>query len=166
MKKIAFIGMMGCGKSSIANDISKDLALKLISIDKMVEKELNLSISDIFEKFGEPYFRKIETKILKNAVINESCIIDCGGGIILDSSNIEILKNNGYSIIFIDRNPEKILEEIDVNNRPLVKDNPTALIKIYNERIGLYKKYSDYIIENNNDYDYAINSVKSLIINL
>ena len=79
---------------------------------------------------------------------------------------LEILKNNGYSIIFIDRNPEKILEEIDVNNRPLVKDNPTALIKIYNERIGLYKKYSDYIIENNNDYDYAINSVKSLIINL
>ena len=70
MKKIAFIGMMGCGKSSIANDISKDLALKLISIDKMVEKEINLSISDIFEKFGEPYFRKIETKVLKNAVIN------------------------------------------------------------------------------------------------
>ena len=119
MKKIAFIGMMGCGKSSIANDISKDLALKLISIDKMVEKELNLSISDIFEKFGEPYFRKIETKVLKNAVINESCIIDCGGGIILDSSNIEILKNNGYSIIFIDRNPES----------PYVKDSYRVVVR-------------------------------------
>ena len=82
-----------------------------------------------------------------------------------DKTNVRLKVLNPVNT-FIDRNPEKILEEIDVNNRPLVKDNPTALIKIYNERIGLYKKYSDYIIENNNDYDYAINSVKSLIINL
>ncbi len=163
MKKIAFIGIMGCGKSSIAKDVSKDLNMKLISVDEIIEKEMNLSISDIFEKFGERYFRKAETEVLSKVVLNENCIIDCGGGVVLNSRNIDILKDNGYSVIFIDRNPEDILKDIDVKNRPLLKTDPSALYKIYNERIELYRKYADFIVENDTVYDDVVMSVKEFL---
>ena len=62
-KNIVLIGMMGSGKSSIGKILSKKLNLRFIDIDQKIEECEDSKISEIFTKYGEDYFRKIEEKI-------------------------------------------------------------------------------------------------------
>ena len=63
IKNIVFLGMMGSGKTSIARLVSKKLKLDFFDIDECIEKELKISISEIFKKNGEKFFRGLEEKI-------------------------------------------------------------------------------------------------------
>lgn len=151
--KIAFIGMMGCGKTSMSKEISKILSLEYISIDEEIEKASKSTITDIFDTYGEEYFRKIESKCLLKFINSNNCIVDCGGGIVINSKNIADLKDHDFTIVFIDRKPNQIIKDINMKNRPLIKKNPNKIYDIYNERIELYKLSADIIIENDKTYN-------------
>ena len=79
-KNIVLIGMMGSGKSSIGKILSKKLSLNFIDIDKKIEEFEKLTVSEIFKKNGENYFRKIEEKISLKSLKAENSIISLGGG--------------------------------------------------------------------------------------
>lgn len=151
--KIAFIGMMGCGKTSLSKEISKILNLEYISIDEEIEKASKSTITDIFDTYGEEYFRKIESKCLLKFINSNNCIVDCGGGIVINSKNIADLKDHDFTIVFIDRKPNQIIKDINMKNRPLIKKTPNKIYDIYNERIELYKLSADIIIENDKTYN-------------
>lgn len=151
--KIAFIGMMGCGKTSMSKEISKILSLEYISIDEEIEKASKSTITDIFDTYGEEYFRKIESKCLLKFINSNNCIVDCGGGIVINSKNIADLKDHDFTIVFIDRKPNQIIKDINMKNRPLIKKTPNKIYDIYNERIELYKLSADIIIENDKTYN-------------
>lgn len=151
--KIAFIGMMGCGKTSMSKEISKILSLEYISIDEEIEKASKSTITAIFDTYGEEYFRKIESKCLLKFINSNNCIVDCGGGIVINSKNIADLKDHDFTIVFIDRKPNQIIKDINMKNRPLIKKNPNKIYDIYNERIELYKLSADIIIENDKTYN-------------
>lgn len=151
--KIAFIGMMGCGKTSMSKEISKILSLEYISIDEEIEKASKSTITDIFDTYGEEYFRKIESKCLLKFINSNNCIVDCGGGIVINSKNIANLKEHDFTIVFIDRKPNQIIKDINMKNRPLIKKTPNKIYDIYNERIELYKLSADIIIENDKTYN-------------
>lgn len=151
--KIAFIGMMGCGKTSLSKEISKILNLEYISIDEEIEKASKSTITDIFDTYGEEYFRKIESKCLLKFINSNNCIVDCGGGIVINSKNIANLKEHDFTIVFIDRKPNQIIKDINMKNRPLIKKTPNKIYDIYNERIELYKLSADIIIENDKTYN-------------
>ena len=85
-KNIVLIGMMGSGKSSIGKILSKKLNISFIDIDRKIEEVESLSISDIFKKNGENYFRKIEEKISLKYLKSENNVISLGGGGFINSS--------------------------------------------------------------------------------
>ena len=94
-ENLVFLGMMGCGKSSIGLLVAKKLKLNFIDIDNEIEKELGKKITAIFEEYGEGFFRKIEEKItLKKLKLNSS-VISLGGGA-FTNRNIrkEVLKSH------------------------------------------------------------------------
>ena len=94
-KNLVFLGMMGSGKSSIGSLVSKKLKLKFVDIDNLIEKEIGLTISQIFEKKGERYFRNIEEKITLLNLKNTHSIISLGGGgFINDKIRKEVLSNH------------------------------------------------------------------------
>ena len=62
-KNLALTGMMGVGKSTIGKAISKELSMQFIDIDKIIQRKLNLTVQQIFEKKGEDFFRKFEEKV-------------------------------------------------------------------------------------------------------
>ena len=81
MRKIVLLGYMGCGKSTIANRLSKTTHIPFVDLDKIIEEKTNSSINQIFEQHGEIYFRKLEHDVfveLLNAP--ENIIIGLGGG--------------------------------------------------------------------------------------
>ena len=94
-KNLVFLGMMGSGKSSIGNLVSKKLDIPFVDIDNLIVEHTGISISEIFEKKGENYFRNIEEKITLKCLKKISNVISLGGGgFINDKIRKNILSNH------------------------------------------------------------------------
>ena len=83
MKNIAFIGFMGSGKSTISKELANKLNTTLIDVDDYIVEKNQMKITDMFDKYGEDYFRDKETEAIRD--ISKECgiIISCGGGAVL-----------------------------------------------------------------------------------
>lgn len=140
-KKIALIGMMGSGKTTISKLLAKKSNWTLFDTDKIFEEENNTTITNFFEKFGENEFRKKEIQILDLISKNENIIISTGGGIILKQENREKLFHQDIFSIYLKTSPDTIFERIKNNKtRPLLLvENPKCEIeKILNSRKDYY----------------------------
>ena len=94
-KNLVFLGMMGSGKSSIGNLISKKLDLPFIDVDSLIVENAGMSISEIFEKNGENYFRNLEEKITLKCLKKIKNVISLGGGGFINSKiRKEVLTNH------------------------------------------------------------------------
>ena len=68
MNHVVIIGFMGSGKTRVGKQLSRDLGLPFVDLEKLIVKKMNLSVREIFEKFGEPFFRALETMALKELI--------------------------------------------------------------------------------------------------
>ena len=155
LTNIVFIGMPGVGKSTIGKQLAKRLKRKYVDIDELIVLQEQKSINEIFNDFGEKYFREKEQEIIKQYSLQQGLIICCGGGVILQEQNIENLKRNG-KIILLNRDLDKII--ID-NQRPLLK-NKNDLKLLFEKRWDLYKKSCNIIVDNNASIEEAVNLVE------
>lgn len=129
--KIALIGMMGSGKSSISKILANKLNYNQIELDELFEKQEGISIKDFFIKYTEEEFRKKETIILSDVIQKENIIISTGGGIILKEENRRLLFKNDILTIYLKTTGETIYTRIkNDNSRPLLQvDNPKKEIE-------------------------------------
>ena len=148
LNNIFIVGLMGSGKTSIGKLLAKRTGRLFIDTDNQIIKESGMTITEIFNKFSENYFRDLEHKVLSKVKSIENHVISTGGGIILKLENIKIMKNSG-TIIFLDIDVETQLSRvINKKNRPLLNSNNMVenLVNIKKERDYIYKNISDYII--------------------
>ena len=145
-RNIILIGMPASGKSTIGKLLSKKINYEYYDVDKYLERKENVKISTLFSEKGEEYFRNLETKYLRELSQKNGIIISTGGGAVKREENMEILKEKGI-VVFLSRKIEDIAKE-NHEARPFLKDI-NNIYKLYDERIELYKRYSDIIIENN-----------------
>ena len=139
---IALIGMPASGKTTVGKELSEKLNKNFVDSDDEIVKAENKEILEIFEKFGEDYFRNIEKNVIKELSILNSQIISTGGGAVLNPENIENLKGNSR-VYFLDRPLDMLITSSD---RPL-SSNRVDLEKRYNERYELYKSSADIIVD-------------------
>ena len=149
---IFIVGPMGSGKSTVGKIISNELFLDFFDTDDEIEKRTGASIDWIFDLEGEEGFRKRESEILSEMAQKNSIVLSTGGGIILDSSNRELLSSRGT--VFYLSTPISIQVERTANDkdRPLLKNgNPSEILsKLHEERKGLYESVSDHVVETDN----------------
>ncbi|KGM98523.1 shikimate kinase [Clostridium botulinum] len=150
-RNIVLIGMPGCGKTTIGKKLSESIGVKFCDIDEYIVKYTDKSINELFQK-GEDYFRKIESKVIKEVSREYPQIISTGGGVVKNYKNINELRKNGI-IIFINRPLEDILSDINIKERPLLKEGSEKLYNIYKERYKLYKSYCNKEIMNKSLYN-------------
>ena len=157
--KVFFIGMMGSGKTTLAKKLSELMNKSYVDIDDLIELKENMSISEIFNKYGENYFRKIEDITLRS--IGESEIIACGGGIIINKNNRKFLKENGFTIYLKTSLPILVKRLKGKNIRPLLDNNDLqkTLDGIYHKRRKLYEDTADLIIETDGKSSNRIASI-------
>jgi shikimate dehydrogenase len=138
---ITLIGMPGSGKSTIGKALANKLGYKFIDTDSLIEKKEGMPIKEIFEKKGEPYFRKKEEEVSRKLVDSKKLVIATGGGMVI---NPRIMANLSYNstLVYLYTN-----DEIDLYNgkRPLLK-NKEDYYRLLKERKPLYQKYSDISI--------------------
>lgn len=147
MKDIVLIGMPGCGKTTFGKKLAKSLGRKFYDADNVLEEREKRTIKSFFAE-GEAAFRDAETRTLKFLADLDGVVIATGGGAVLREENMKLFSENAH-VIFLDRRPECILDSIVDDSRPLLADDKNRIYKLYEERINLYRKYADVVIENN-----------------
>lgn len=151
---IILIGMPGCGKTTIGEDLAKKLDYDFCDLDQHIVEKEKMTIDEMFEK-GEDYFRDIESSGVKDICKWENTVIATGGGVVKRQENIDILKENGF-IIFIDRPIENIISDVDTDTRPLLKEGKERLYKLLEERYKLYQDCCHIEIINDGELENLI----------
>ena len=155
---VVLIGMPGSGKSKLGKAISRELGREYIDTDKTIEEKYG-SISEIFEKSGEEFFRKIETEAVKEAALKDDAVISTGGGVILKPENMDALKQSGV-IIYLKAGEETVFRRTVKSDRPLIKGDREKVKNLLTAREPLYEKYADYVINADcDDIDGKTNQV-------
>jgi shikimate kinase len=118
---VVLIGFMGTGKTAVGQVLARWLHRPLIEVDVLVVKMADKSIPDIFRDGGEIYFRELEIAAVKQAAAGEKQVVACGGGVVLNTINIERLRGTGV-IINLTAAPQVILKRTAVAGgaRPLL----------------------------------------------
>ena len=162
---IFIVGPMGSGKSTVGKIISDELFLDFFDTDDEIEIRTGASIDWIFDLEGESGVRKRESEMLDEMVKKNSIVLSTGGGIVLESSNRELLSSRGT--VFYLSTPISVQVERTARDkdRPLLKngDPEKILSKLHDEREEFYKSVSDHIIETE---DKSSQEVASEIIKL
>ena len=146
IKLITLIGMMGSGKTSCGSELAKKLNIDFIDIDTIIESKENLKISEIFNRFGEKYFRLTEEKVI-NLKINEclkqnlKAVISLGGGGFESEKTKKLLLNN-TKVIWLNTDIKILSKRVgNAFDRPMIKGNiETNLKMLLNKRIKNYQK--------------------------
>jgi len=116
---------MGTGKTAVGKELAAKKKLQFVDLDELIEMRERRTISDIFVKDGEPCFRRIEKRILKEVAKEKGFVVACGGGIVIDKENIKIMKETGV-VVCLTAAPEVILKRTSgCADRPLLNVSDT-----------------------------------------
>ena len=95
MPNIILVGFMGTGKTSVGRRLSLRLRMTYVDTDEIIEQTTGRRITDIFAQHGESYFRELESEAVRKVSDLDEHVISTGGGVVLRTRNLEILKRNG-----------------------------------------------------------------------
>ena len=146
---IVLIGFMGAGKSTISEFLKTVFAMEVIEMDQIIAERQGMSISDIFETYGEEYFRDLETNLLIEMQSKKNMVISCGGGVPMRERNVVEMKKNGR-VVLLTAKPETILNRVkDNHDRPLLEGNKTVpfIADLMEKRREKYQAAADIVIE-------------------
>ncbi len=146
---IFLIGFMGAGKTSVAQALSGACHLRLMEMDEEIEKREERPISRIFEEDGEPYFRDLETRLLKElGTAEQRTVISCGGGVPLRRENVSLMRGSG-TVVFLSAGPETIYARVkDAHTRPLLEEDMSIkhIRELLLQRLPAYQAAADLTV--------------------
>jgi len=155
-----FIGMAGCGKTSLAEYFNKRFNTAFVDTDRLIEMREGIALEDIKKKNGYMYIRKIEEEIIMSLDAGQK-IISTGGSAVYSNNAMNYLSSIS-KIVFINTSLEIIKERIGINpERGLASPSGESIENIYMERLPLYNKWSDIEINGNQ----AISAVAEELLN-
>ena len=146
---IFLIGFMGAGKSTISDYLKNVLAMDVVEMDQCIVERQGMSISDIFETYGEEYFRELETNLLIEMQSRSNVVVSCGGGVPMRERNVVEMKKNGR-VVLLTAKPETILERVkDNHDRPLLENNKNVsfIADLLEKRRAKYEAAADIVVE-------------------
>lgn len=166
---ISLIGYMGSGKSTTGIDLAKTLGFEFIDLDNYIENKYELSVSEIFEKFGELGFRKREKETLAEVLQKTNVVLSLGGGTPVYYDNIDVINANSISIFLRVQLPQLVKRlENKKHTRPLIahleNDELTEFIaKHLFERNHFYQKAKYTINIANQNSSEVLNQIMDIL---
>lgn len=146
MNHIVVIGFMGSGKTRVGKRLSQDLGLPFIDVDRVIMKKMDLTAKEIFERFGEPFYRALETMTIKTLIEDkERKVISLGAGLPIQEQNEKYLKQLG-TIVYLKGSLDTLKKRLEGSSSdPLLEgDNREEKIKkLLKQRDPIYAKFAD-----------------------
>lgn len=144
MNNIYLVGFMGTGKSAAGRNLAARLDREFVEMDARIEEQAQMTISDIFSRKGESFFRSLEQSLLEDLSRQNTIVVSCGGGIVVNPVNIQCMKESG-TMVCLTATAESIYERIKRStHRPLLQvADPLSRIRVLlAEREALYRQAS------------------------
>ncbi len=162
MRTVYLCGFMGCGKSHIGRMVAKACGAAFVDLDRYIVEQEGLTIPQIFEKYGEPYFRELEAKYIRS--FEKDAVVATGGGAMLRDETARFARENG-TVYFLNSSFDTCYERIkDDPNRPLVRSNTKEQLKeLYDTRFPIYRKNCTYEINANTEDKYITSEIMKFI---
>jgi len=148
MKNLYLVGMMGSGKSSTGEALASELSLPFVDLDEEIVRKVKMSVNEIFETRGEPYFRKVEKEVFLSFTKKGNQVMATGGGAVLDPENVALMKQTGL-IIYLRTPMEVLWQRVQhKSDRPLLKaaKPQDVFARLFTERRAIYEAIYDHSV--------------------
>jgi len=132
--KIYLVGFMGAGKTTVGRQLARRLGWRLTDIDEMIERREHHTVSDVFARKGEPYFRNVERAVLVDQLPTRHVVVATGGGTFADPQNRAIINQDGVSV-WLDVPFERLVARVPADGR-----RPLAADRVEFERLFLLRR--------------------------
>lgn len=160
---IALCGFMGSGKSTVGAYLANSLNLRYVDSDKLIEEKACATISEIFDKHGEKYFRDLENDIIKGFCYLNPCVISLGGGVVLFERNVKLMRQH-CKIIFLNASFDTVSMRLNGSSgRPLANVDYGSLKKLFYARLPVYKEVSDFEVDADNTPEAIASQILKLL---
>jgi shikimate kinase len=145
--RIALIGFMGSGKSTVGTLLARRLAWEFVDVDALVEAESGATIADLFASRGEEHFRTLEAACLRGLARRTELVIATGGGAPLREANRWFFAASGTTVFHLHVPLERALARAgDGRTRPLLARGPDDVRRLYEERLPRYRELGIEIV--------------------
>jgi shikimate kinase len=137
--KVYLVGFMAAGKTTVARALAKRLGWQAVDIDDLIEQRERLTVSEIFARHGEGYFRALERQILMEQTGPRHVVVATGGGTFADVQNRAAINHDGVSV-WLDVPLDRLVDRVPVDGRrPLAADR-AGFERLYYQRRAAYEQ--------------------------
>ena len=162
MNNISFIGMAGCGKSTIGGILSSQLDISFVDTDFLIEEKFKLSLEQLKKKKGYEFVRQAEEEVILRLDENIKVISTGGSAVYSEKSMLHL--SSFSKIMYIKTPLDEIKQRIgDGQERGLAAPDDLSIDDIYKERVPLYNKWADITLNGNKSIEDLISKIISLI---
>lgn len=158
---IVLIGMPGCGKSSFGERLARELEVDFFDADDVLEAFAGRTIPNLFRD-SEEAFRDEEVRTSRYLAEKTDAVIACGGGVVERVESIMAYQQHAF-IIFIDRDPEDIMQDVETDGRPLLASGRDQIIRLYNSRYKKYLSAAKYVVKNDATEDVVFQRLLDVV---
>lgn len=163
MNNVTLIGMPGSGKSTIGVVLAKILRYQFLDSDLLIQKEENRTLAEIIEQEGPERFKEIENRVNASIYVTDT-VISPGGSVIYCEEAMEHLKAIG-KVVYLKLSVESLSQRLgNLKGRGVLLKDGQSLQDLYEERVPLYEKYADYVVdEEGKDLEASLQAVLEII---
>lgn len=164
-KSIALIGFMGAGKSTVGRRLAERLDVNFVDSDTEIELAAGLTVSEIFELYGEAEFRRGEKRVIERLTNGPLSVIALGGGAYMDGATRQVLQKHTYTV-WLKVSIDILWERVSRNNkRPLLqRDNPRAFMEeLLAKRAPIYQEAMIHVETDASPHQNAVQSILSAV---
>ena len=162
---IVLVGLMGAGKTSVGRRLAEKLDVPFVDADHEIELAAGKSIPDIFADHGEDYFREGERRVITRLLENGQQVLATGGGAFMNDETRARIKANGISL-WLKADLDVLLKRVAKrNDRPLLKENPEAVMKnLMETRYPIYAQANITVESRDVPHGQMVNDVIKAIV--
>jgi shikimate kinase len=138
-EKVYLVGFMAAGKTTVARALAQRLDWEAVDIDERIEQRERMSVSEIFARHGESYFRTVERAVLFEQIGRPHLVVATGGGTFADAHNRAAIKHDGVSV-WLDVPLDRLVDRVPADGRrPLAADR-AGFERLYHLRRAAYEQ--------------------------
>lgn len=160
-RTIVLVGLMGAGKTTVGRRLARRLGLEFADSDFEIEKAAQMSVSDIFESYGEEYFRSGERRVIARLMDGPPCVLATGGGAFINDDTRTLMKEKSITV-WLDAELEVLVERTSRRDtRPLLKqgDPSTILTTLMKERAPIYAQAEIRVHSSDGPHDAVVDAI-------
>lgn len=164
MNHIVLVGFMGSGKTKVGKQLADDLKLEFVDVDKAITQKMKMSIAELYQKFGEPYHRALETMFVKGFLEDtERKVISLGSTLPLQEQNHNYLKELG-TIVWIDGSAETFAKRLEKNPMFAEMEREEKIRKLLKQVNPVYEQFADvHVVTGKQPFLSLIEEIKEKI---